>query len=75
MVLFGVLILVLVEDGLRVLNPVDLFLDAILVLILVLVEDGLRGMDLLWKVSLSLVLILVLVEDGLRVAVGQEVQG
>ena len=60
-----VLILVVVEDGLRVqMLSND---DKRIVLILVVVEDGLRD---LWQTTQTLsttVLILVVVEDGLRV--------
>ena len=61
----AVLILVLVEDGLRVplFPPISLFLP---VLILVLVEDGLRDTTSIRMALRSIVLILVLVEDGLR---------
>ena len=63
-----VLILVLVEDGLRVVFPS--MEDALVkwVLILVLVEDGLRVCHSVSQGGICLVLILVLVEDGLRVA-------
>ena len=61
-----VLILVLVEDGLRAVEIITLERDGDDVLILVLVEDGLRVL-LLWQQELYRnVLILVLVEDGLR---------
>ena len=62
----AVLILVLVEDGLRVFVVYQLF-QLLLVLILVLVEDGLRVRKILVPVFKDgRVLILVLVEDGLR---------
>ncbi len=63
-----VLILVLVEDGLRVERR---RLLALLygVLILVLVEDGLRAMGRLLVEYHGIVLILVLVEDGLRAGI------
>ena len=62
----GVLILVLVEDGLR--EQSLFYLNNVLkVLILVLVEDGLREkVVIVQEVSQDGVLILVLVEDGLR---------
>ncbi len=60
-----VLILVLVEDGLRDNTPFGYTID-LRVLILVLVEDGLRGLIRLVFEKEKLVLILVLVEDGLR---------
>ena len=62
-----VLILVLVEDGLRVKKVKSIEVRYSEVLILVLVEDGLRGSSRVKKVTpLTQVLILVLVEDGLR---------
>ena len=61
-----VLILVLVEDGLRE-GQTDLFGSKASVLILVLVEDGLRADGVRMKTNKNCnVLILVLVEDGLR---------
>ena len=59
-----VLILVLVEDGLRG-NLMTRRTSPTLVLILVLVEDGFRA-AILRGAKIELVLILVLVEDGLR---------
>ena len=62
-----VLILVLVEDGLRVSNEPFEITDDMRVLILVLVEDGLRvGCQRPSVAGIQNVLILVLVEDGLR---------
>ena len=60
-----VLILVLVEDGLRVII-LNYARTSKSVLILVLVEDGLRGLWQSLENSSIPVLILVLVEDGLR---------
>ena len=63
-----VLILVLMEDGLRVDNlvkPDEVYLPD--VLILVLMEDGLREMRQKLILIYIMVLILVLMEDGLRV--------
>ena len=62
-----VLILVLVEDGLRAIRSGSADFGAAEVLILVLVEDGLRvNKWMLFLIVFCLVLILVLVEDGLR---------
>ena len=60
----GVLILVLVEDGLGV-SVKTLFDNVDTVLILVLVEDGLGECKHIYKKFYCRVLILVLVEDGL----------
>ena len=60
-----VLILVLVEDGLRVFRGVHKRPQPA-VLILVLVEDGLRALVFAITLNVFNVLILVLVEDGLR---------
>ena len=61
-----VLILVVVEDGLRgIIRTV--YPIVIGVLILVVVEDGLRVKGILLYFTLIYVLILVVVEDGLRV--------
>ena len=63
----GVLILVLVEDGLEVWQYRALSLWPFRVLILVLVEDGLEDSKInLGGTQLTEVLILVLVEDGLE---------
>ena len=64
----GVLILVLVEDGLRGAKALFLSYSLKNVLILVLVEDGLRGLKNSKTKLGTVVLILVLVEDGLREA-------
>ena len=61
-----VLILVLMEDGLRVSAMVDISLRGTSVLILVLMEDGLRDRNVSSSNIQVLVLILVLMEDGLR---------
>ena len=65
----NVLILVLVEDGLRVnKRPNKIETRSRGVLILVLVEDGLRVLEeVVERAKVTRVLILVLVEDGLRV--------
>ena len=64
---YDVLILVVVEDGLRDRFKYSKCKDD-LVFILVVVEDGLREYDHLYAVvMLDTVLILVVVEDGLRV--------
>ena len=63
----GVLILVVVEDGLRVYIDEDYYATFDTVLILVVVEDGLRGVEMKLKSFWPSVLILVVVEDGLRV--------
>ena len=63
-----VLILVLMEDGLRDNNKIFGMKNEKAVLILVLMEDGLRVMTTLTLLQSHLkVLILVLMEDGLRV--------
>ena len=61
-----VLILVVVEDGLREGTVVGCVKIKRSVLILVVVEDGLRGLILLPEGRVIFVLILVVVEDGLR---------
>ena len=62
-----VLILVLVEDGLRDQQLNNLKNNRDIVLILVLVEDGLRALEHFFYDAMGdTVLILVLVEDGLR---------
>ena len=61
-----VLILVVVEDGLRVSKEDLITLLKANVLILVVVEDGLRGSKD-YSRTYQVVLILVVVEDGLRV--------
>ena len=69
-----VLILVLVEDGLRVVWQTQSQTSLWNVLILVLVEDGLRVPDKhqFYFEIFEKVLILVLVEDGLRVFLNYE---
>ena len=62
----GVLILVVVEDGLRAVTADDKELFNDVVLILVVVEDGLRGCVDLNQKKRRNVLILVVMEDGLR---------
>ena len=62
----GVLILVVMEDGLRDTPKVKILDYAKWVLILVVMEDGLRGESVLLLVMLFQVLILVVMEDGLR---------
>ena len=52
--IWNVLILVLVEDGLRVFNLMSITSISILVLILVLVEDGLRVMLKNWQLLTGL---------------------
>ena len=64
--LCGVLILVLVEDGLREVLRKFHQQRVDMVLILVVVEDGLRANAGVFYVSNEDVLILVVVEDGLR---------
>ena len=62
-----VLILVFVEDGLRLLPTMTKPMTSQMVLILVFVEDGLRPTDANGSASDGYaVLILVFVEDGLR---------
>ncbi len=62
-----VLILVLMEDGLRAATIKPIAYEDLIVLILVLMEDGLRvGDGKMMSTSFYAVLILVLMEDGLR---------
>ena len=62
-----VLILVLMEDGLRGVNKdLSLLIKLLQVLILVLMEDGLREKNKIMIGYKAFVLILVLMEDGLR---------
>ncbi len=62
-----VLILVLMEDGLRERRASSFLMKECFVLILVLMEDGLREFQSNWVWNqLQFVLILVLMEDGLR---------
>ena len=66
LILFSsVLILVLMEDTLRVTNGLSNYEETV-VLILVLMEDTLRGLSHLQLQILTQVLILVLMEDTLR---------
>ena len=66
----GVLILVVMEDGLRGLRGDNPLGNCFRVLILVVMEDGLRVYYLsdTKKIELWNVLILVVMEDGLRAA-------